>query len=170
MRRVRLAFVALLGCLLAASGFLTGTAGAASYPPVTGPTITVSTTTPTQGQTIEVGGANYGANESVRLTIGGILVGTATTDSSGAFEPAVVVPTTLIGAQPLTGVGLTSGATASLTLTISAPAAASSNSGSGLAFTGEQIAGALLLAVVLLAVGGGFALAGRRRRQVRTGY
>jgi len=169
MRRVRLLFVVLLGCLVAAFGLVAGPAGAASYPPITGTGLTVSTTTPTQGQTIEVGGAKYGANETVTLTIGGISVGTATTDSSGAFDPAVVVPLTLIGAQPLTGVGVTSGATASLTLTILAATAGSGSSGSGLAFTGTQIAGALGLAVVLLAVGAGFVLAGRRRRHAPTG-
>lgn len=127
-----------------------------------------STTTPTQGQTIEVSGLGYQPNEDVALTIGGIGVGTAHTDSSGNFDPPVVVPATLIGDQPLTGTGASHQPydVDSLVLDIRASGAggSSSSSGGGLASTGVEIAAFSAVGAALIIAGIAFAVFGRRRR------
>jgi LPXTG-motif cell wall-anchored protein len=132
--------------------------------------IAASTTTPRQGQTIEVSGTGYVANENVSLTIGGISVGTAHTDSHGNFDPPVVVPATLIGNQPLTGTGASHQPSDvdSLVLDIQAAGAGGSssanNGGGGLASTGVEIAAFSTIGAVLILAGIAFAVFGRRRR------
>ena len=90
-----------------------------SYPPGTQAEIAVSTNTPVAGETIEVSGQQYEANESVDIYIGGSLgapcnpddvtlgtfVGTAHTDGSGAFDPPVTVPAGASGTTLLVGIG-----------------------------------------------------------------
>lgn len=166
MTKLRFIFALLLGGLIVGSGLFAAGAGAVQpYPPTVPASLQVSTTTPFQGQTIKVSGSNFGPSEPVRLTIGGLVVGVVNSDATGSFDPPVVVPSSLLGPQPVVGVGQTSGLTASLMLTVRAvPAAASSTGGSGLAFTGAQIGAALALAVILLATGAAFAVSGRRRR------
>ena len=129
-----------------------------------------STTTPVQGQRIKVSGKFYLPNENVRLTIGGVYVGTARTDADGAFDPPVTVPN-LVGDQELSGVGASGLATDrdSLILTIRASGAAGAgDNAGGLASTGVQIAAFSLLGVVLLVGGGFLVLAARRRRAAHT--
>jgi LPXTG-motif cell wall-anchored protein len=124
-----------------------------------------STTTPFQGQTIEVSGLTYHANEAVTLTIGGIFVGTAHTDSNGNFDPPAVVPVTLLGDQPLTGRGASGAANDVDSLVLHITAAGTSNTGGGgLPNTGVKIAAFGLLAIALLSGGVLFTIAGRRRR------
>lgn len=127
-----------------------------------------STTAPHPGQTIEVSGTGYVANENVALTIDGIAVGTAHTDSNGGFDPAVVVPASLIGDQPLTGRGASGQPydVDSLVLHIQAAGAAgsSASNGGGLASTGVQIAAFSAIGAVLILAGLAFAVFGRRRR------
>jgi hypothetical protein len=162
MRRT-LAALAVLGLFMTA--LLHAQAGsAAPYPPTTQAQIMASTTTPFQKQKIEVSGLHYHANEDVRLTIGGIFVGTAHTDASGSFDPPVIVPA-LSGAQTLVGAGASGAAddTASLVLTVRVPST-TTPSGGGLAFTGVQIGGMIAGAAVLLAGGVFLTTAGRRRK------
>jgi hypothetical protein len=124
-----------------------------------------STTTPFQGQTIEASGIGYHANEDVALSIGGIPVGTAHTDSSGNFDPAVVVPTSLIGDQPLTGAGASGQPDDidSIVLNIRAAGAGGSSSSGGLASTGVDILTGVAIALALIGAGVLFARGGRRR-------
>lgn len=170
MRRVLSALLT-LGLLL--TGVLFATAarsaptdpGGPCYPPGTcHAQIFSSTTTPFQGDTIKVSGKFYLPNEDVRLTIGGIFVGTAHTDGDGAFDPPVVVPD-LLGDQVLEGVGA-SGFDFdrdSLILNIRTRSGAGSDNG-GLASTGVKIAAISLLGAALLIGGGFLVMAGRRRR------
>ncbi|MDT4938521.1 MAG: hypothetical protein QOG80_2192 [Pseudonocardiales bacterium] len=135
--------------------------------------IASSTTAPQAGATIEVSGTGYQANEDVAITIGGISVGTAHTDGAGNFDPAVVVPASLTGDQPLTGTGASGQPydVDSLVLVISAFGVEPTNTGTGtgtggggLASTGVQVAAFTGLGVALIA-GGAIAVAvGRRRR------
>jgi len=166
MRRV-LSALAVLGLFLTTLAVGHG-ASAAPYPPTTSAALSVSSTTPCEGQTIKVGGANFGATEVVLLAIGGNSAGSATTDSSGSFDPTVTTPN-LVGGQTLTGDGQTSGRSSSLTLTIrdcsSAGGAGGTTGGGGnLASTGVKIAGLSLLAAALLGGGMFFVTAGRRRK------
>ena len=140
--------------------------------------IASSTTVPQQGQTIEVSGRGYAADENVDIYIGGILVGHATTDNSGNFDPPVVVPATLIGNQPLTGVGASHQPydIDSLVLNIQAAGVGgsssasggaggtSSSNGGGLASTGVEVAAFSAIGAALILAGIAFAVFGRRRR------
>jgi LPXTG-motif cell wall-anchored protein len=181
MRRLVRA-VAVIGLLTASAALAAPAAGAA---PVDAPTsvpgtcatypvqicqahIMSSTTTPLQGQTIEVSGLGYQPNEDVALTIGGIPVGTAHTDADGNFDPPVVVPATLIGDQPLTGRGASGQPydVDSLILNIRAAGTggSSSSGGGGLASTGVEIAAFSAVGAALIIAGIAFAVFGRRRR------
>jgi hypothetical protein len=124
-----------------------------------------STTTPFQGQTIEVSGLGYLPNENVALTIGGISVGTAHTDGDGNFDPPVVVPATLLGDQPLTGTGASGEPydVDSLVLNIRAAGTGPTTSGGGLASTGVDILTGIAVALALIGAGVLFARGGRRR-------
>lgn len=167
MRRV-LSALALLGLLMTTLFFTQGAASAAPYPPPVTTSLSVSSNTPCAGQSIKVGGSGFGATEAVTLSIGGTVVGSATTDAAGSFDPDVTTPN-LIGGQNLTGLGQTSGRTASLTITIRDCAGAGASGGGGggggggLASTGVKIAGLGLLAALLLSGGMFFVIAGRRR-------
>lgn len=141
-----------------------------TYPPTTQAQVLSSTTTPFQGQTIKVSGLNYFADEDVKLYIGGIYVGVGHTDSAGSFDPPVVVPKTLLGAQELLGEGVSGQPNDrdTLTLTIRKPGkdvgGVTTTNGGGLSSTGVKAAGLTLIAVLLLAAGVAVNAAGRRRR------
>jgi hypothetical protein len=161
MRRVLSALAAV--DVLAFGLLFAGSASAAPTPPVTHASLSVSTTSPCVGQAIEVGGTNFAAGETIKLSIGGQTVGTATTGATGSFDPSVNTPD-LVGEQQLIGVGQSSGRQGALTLRIrkcGAVAGESIDSG-GLAFTGVEIAGLCLLAAVLIGGGAVFVSAGRR--------
>jgi hypothetical protein len=175
MRR-KLGAVAVLG-MLAGTVLLAAPAGAVptptsvpgtcGYPPALCQAhIFSSTTAPTPGQTIEASGKDYHPNEDVDLTIGGIHVGTAHTDANGNFDPAVVVPASLRGDQPLTGRGASGqpNDVDSVVLHIQVAGASGSSSSGGLASTGVEIAAFSAVGVALIAGGVAFAVAGRRRR------
>lgn len=151
-------------------------ASVSAYPPTSGPTLMVSTTTPYQGQRIEVGGADYCPDEDVTLTLGGTTVATVHTSAHGSFDTTITI-TADPGTYQLTGTGA-DGDSASVTLTVrsasgvapvstqanpSGAAAGSSSGGGGLAFTGLDVIA--LVAIALLLVGAGIYLtrAGRRR-------
>ena len=167
MRRVMSA-IAALG-LLTASLFLGASAQAAPYPPTHQAQIFSSTTTPFQGETIEVSGLTYGLNEDVTLKIGGIFVGTAHTDGIGSFDPPVVVPASLIGDQLLEGQGAegTPNDYDSLMLHIRASGVGPTEPG-GNANTGAKIAGMVGIAAVLLVGGTALTVFGRRRKAAGT--
>jgi hypothetical protein len=148
----------------------------ATYPPTPGATVRSSTTSPFLGQTIEVSGTNYCPDEDVDIRIGGQHVGTAHTDASGNFDPPVVVPGPA-GSRVLDGIGASglSNDRDSLTLCVTGDAVCSGtggttapSSGGGLPFTGTQVTGLIVLAIVLLGGGGAAIYAGRRKRASHT--
>jgi hypothetical protein len=143
--------------------------GASAYPPVTNAMLGVSTTSPAVGETIEVSGQSYCANEDVKIYLNGVFRATAHTDSTGAFDPPLVVHGP-VGDQTLSGIGA-SGLTNdrdSLVLHVhaarSAHVAESIGGGGGLSSTGTDIALIVAIAIVLLAGGTAVAYVGRRRR------
>lgn len=167
------------GGFAAASSTCTGGTG---YPVKAGATLSVSTTTPYSGQTIDVSGTNFQAGEHVTLKLNGKAVATVKADSKGAFKTSFKV-TAAPGNFELTATGAVCGV-AGLLLAVRAGSgvggvsatqspgsgaggAASGQGGGGLAFTGLDVALLLLVAVALLG-GGGFMLrAGRRRHPAR---
>lgn len=146
----------------------------AAYPPTADATIQSSSTEVYVGEKIKASGVNYCPDEDVRLTIGGKFLATAHTDTSGAFDPEVVVPGP-VGDQQLCGVGASGLPTDTdcLTLTTRATAgsgasqgAASASGSNNTAFTGTDVAALTALAAILLAGGLAFATAGRPRKTV----
>jgi hypothetical protein len=173
-KRRGLSVLVVLGLFVATLAFGSSAATAAAatcgtgYPVTTQASIAASTTTPFVGESIDVSGTCYHANEGVALTIGGVSVGTAHTDANGSFTLTVKVPD-LLGAQSLVGRGASGEGNDvdSLTLTIEGSGVAGESiggGGGGLASTGVKIAGLVLLAGALIGGGAFFAVAGRRRR------
>jgi hypothetical protein len=145
--------------------------GATTYPPSPGAIIMASTTTPFVGQRIEVTGKNYCPDEDVTIFLRGKKVGTTHTSATGTFELSLIVSGPP-GEASLAGIGA-SGLSLdrdSLVLTIRA-ASSSSNPGSpsggpGLALTGTELTGMIVLAALLLGGGGVMLYAGRRKKSV----
>jgi hypothetical protein len=152
--------------------------GGTGYPVKAGATLSVSTTTPYTGETIDVSGSNFQAGEKVTLKLNGKVVATVTADSKGAFSTSFKV-TAAPGKFELTATGSVCGV-AGLLLAIRAAAgvggvsasqspgagaagAGATGQGGGLAFTGLDVALLLLVAVALLGGGGLMLRAGRRR-------
>jgi hypothetical protein len=146
----------------------------APYPPSPGATVMASTTTPFVGQTIEVSGKGYCPDEDVEIFIGGTHVATTHTDAAGSFDPSAKVPGP-VGRATLLGRGA-SGLSAdsdTLVLTVRSGSGSGSNSGSpsggpGLALTGSEIVGLIVLAVLLLGGGAVMTFAGRRKRSLQS--
>jgi LPXTG-motif cell wall-anchored protein len=159
LKRFAAVLVVMLGLVAGGVALATSAQGA---PYTLQPTISVSDQNPEQGASLTVTGSGFGASENVAIRVGGINLATARTDASGAFTQSITLPSDLTGTQTVTGVGQTSGATASATITISATKAA--GGGGGLPNTGAAILGTSLVAVVLLGLGGAMVMISRRRR------
>jgi hypothetical protein len=167
MRRVLRALAVLWVCgaaLLAAGGASAAASPTPPYPPVTPPSVSVSTTSPCVGVTIDVGGAGFTGGEAVALSVGGHVSGSATVGAAGSFTATVNTPA-VTGQQVLSVVGRSSGLIATAGLRVSNCSGVSgASSGRGLAFTGVQAAGLCVAGVVLLGGGLLVAAAGRRRK------
>ena len=142
--------------------------GTSAYPPTTQAMVAVSTTNPTVGETIEVSGQSYCANEDVQIYLNGTLRATAHTGSTGSFDPPLVVHGPP-GDQTLSGIGASGLANDrdSVVLHVQAPGGGHGTQASateGLSLTGTDIALIIAIAVALLAGGTALAYAGRRRR------
>jgi hypothetical protein len=164
------------------------------YPPSAGVMLRVSTDTPYQGQSIEVSGSGYCANETVTLMMSAQRLGTAHASAKGSFEVKERI-TENPGRYRLTGTGQ-DGDHASVAMTVrpgsgvepisahrpganapganghapaangAVPAAGGPGAG-GLAFTGVDVALLIAIAVVPLGAGSYLVYAGRRRRLTR---
>jgi hypothetical protein len=179
MRRIWAPAVALLlalGASLAAPAAATaagvpalaGGCSGSAYPPSVHATIMASTTTPHPGEVIEASGRAYCPNEDVRITLKGRFVTTTHTDGTGAFDPPVKVRGT--GSMQLCGIGASGlpGDRDCITLTVTAHGTGGVQqhkpSGGGTSLTGVDAALLCLAAGVLVALGWGLLLIGRRRR------
>jgi hypothetical protein len=141
------------------------------YPPSPNATVQSSSTHPTIGQHIEASGIHYCPDEDVTITIGGAFVGTGHTNSSGQFDPDVIVPGPA-GSKQLCGIGASGLATDQdcLTLDVQAPSGAGTKgNGGGVALTGVEIGSLIVVAVALIIGGVVFARAGARRKQSISG-
>jgi hypothetical protein len=177
MRRLLIALVALsVGALALLGGPTVASASPRAAAPSSGTcpggllepgppnaTIMSSTTTPVIGQSIEASGIVYCPNESVDLTIAGVHVGTAHTDSMGKFDPAVIVPGP-VGDKPLCGVGASGLATDQDCLILHVRASTTGTTSNPPGSTGAEVATLIAVAVVLLGGGALFVAAGRRRK------
>lgn len=216
-RRIRalIALVALLlGGLLAGPASVVAAPSAAAptncdstaYPPSVNATIELDTNDIIVGETVNISGVGFCANESVRISVADRALASAHTDGQGAFESPVPVKLAVPGLIPVHADGASGldSDRASDTVAVRdpavagevvAPAAASpgagaqlggggvahaatggdaagdgvathteSESSSPLASTGVKIAGAVVLAMLLLAGGVLLQRSGRQRR------
>ncbi|MHB8449153.1 MAG: hypothetical protein ACYDAQ_01585 [Mycobacteriales bacterium] len=163
---------ALLGAVL-----LTGTALAASpspgptssYPPAqcSSPTVFVSSTAVTPGETITISGCGYTPGQTVTITLHSapIILASVVVGTNGRFSTQVTIPlNTSYGNHYLEASG-TTGQTASIAVVVKpAPAVSHPSSSSGLPFTGADIAGLVLAGLVLVGGGSLLVVSARRRR------
>lgn len=97
-----------------------GTTATAPFTYIVNPSLTLTPNPTAPGTTVEVTGAGYQPSETVNITLNGQPWGTATANSTGAYQSAALpVPTNLAtGNQTVTALGETSGITTSQTLSL----------------------------------------------------
>ncbi len=147
-------------------------ATAATYPPTTCATISVSTTTPHVGEAIAVTGANFKPNVTVtlKLTPADEIVGTPRTDADGKFSTTITMPADSEGNQLLSAVGEPKVCPADpIHLVVSGNGGSSSSGGGGggqpPAMTGLDVALLIGIALALLGAGVLFTRGGKHRRR-----
>jgi hypothetical protein len=155
-----------------ALGLLAVPAGAQQYPPAVN-SLTVSDTTPTPGQTIDITAQTFVGGSSVTVTLNPetVLLGTATSDPTGVARLAGTIPaSTPLGAHTIVAQGTASDDTP-LTLTVSinvvaADGSGGSGTGGGLPRTGDDTSLPLARIGLALAAAGGVitAVAAKRRK------
>lgn len=161
----------------------TGTAGAAEAcvldPGDYSPSMVLTTSAPevAAGESVTIEGANFPANCEVTLEVDGVVLGTATTDDSGAFSFPWAVP----GDHPAGDVTIAATAMgevlATTTLSIidptpvttapatTAPSPSQGGTGDGtLPATGAQVGGLVVGGLVMLAAGAALLLWNRGRQ------
>jgi hypothetical protein len=155
-----------------ALGLLAVPAGAQQYPPAVN-SLTVSDTTPTPGQTVDITAQTCVPGSSVTVTLDSdqVVLGTAAADSSGVARMSATIPAnTSLGAHTIiaqcTG---SDGAPLRLTAAINVVAAdgsGGSGTGGGLPRTGDDTSLPLARIGLALAAAGGVitAVAAKRRK------
>lgn len=159
MKRVLTALVSATVALL-----LGGSALAQAYAP-TGPAIAASSSVVATGGSVTLTVTGFPAGSTVRFTLnpGGISLGSATANANGTATLTVQIPSNVApGAYQVLATG--GGISAVLNLTITRPTLAAPPRPGHTAFTGADVAGLVTLALVLLGVGTGLVIVGRRRR------
>jgi hypothetical protein len=152
------ALVLVAGLMGGIAGFGSAVASATGCPPY-GPggcaaslEVTAVTQPPSGIVTLTVVGQNYGPSETVTFTVDGKFVGSTITNPAGNFATRLVLPAGLAaGGHTLTGVGDTSGKTASATFHLRAPSAAANPCPSAAAYHGASALTVVLAAVYTVA-------------------
>lgn len=140
------------------------------------PSLSISSTELSPGESFELEGAGFAADEAVEVVLHSepITVGTLTADAEGVIAGTLELPAAAAaGEHTIVVTGAESGLTAEVAVTVaSAPtgaAAAGGGSGAGmLAFTGTALPIAAASAAVVLLAAGGLLLLRRRRRSAIT--
>lgn len=163
-RRLGAVMTAFIGTVF---GVVVFAAASDAAPYISQPTLSVSTQNPTEGASLGVSGAGYGANEQVNLTLQSATynLGSAMTDGSGSFSTTVTLPAGVTGTHTIVGVGATYADVASVGIVISAATGGGGGGGGGgLPNTGAAVMGLGGVGVALLLGGGLMLLAGKRRK------
>lgn len=140
-------------------------ANAQEYPG--GATFLTNDTNPTCGSTITLTGEGFAPNTAITLTVGGVTIGTVTSDASGNFSFPWTVPCTTIGTVTVTA---TDGAT-TLTINLNVRAegtttttrAVTPGGTTTLPRTGSDSSIYVRVGVLLVSVGGLLVLGSRKR-------
>jgi hypothetical protein len=177
-RGIALAALATIGALLT---FLIGSTAATaapaaapsstspgSYPPGSGPTVSLNKSTARAGTDVTVSGHGFTPG-SVALTLHTAVksLGTATADSKGNFSQSVTLPGSETGHHQICGTN--SAGTACADITITDRGAGGENNGPGGGTGGVSNTGVAVMSIggigVLLVIAGGFMLFAGRRTQ-----
>lgn len=170
VRRSTGMLIATLAVLLTALGFA---ASASAAPYANQGTVSVSTTNPSVGGTLTVGGSGFASGETVDLTLHSAVyqLGSTKADSSGSFSATVTLPSGVSGRHEIVATGVTSGVKAITSICIgscstAAGAGGAGSGGGGLASTGVAVAAIGGFGLILLIGGGMLLMAGRRRKAI----
>lgn len=154
---------------------LTFAAPGNAAPYVKAPTLSVSTTSPCEGESLTVTGTDFVPGSTVQLTLQSTptSLGSVVVNANGGFTATVKLPAGVTGTHEIVAAGPPTPrnpnrATATITIRlcpVSAAAPPPSRPGPA-AFTGADIAGLIALVVVLMGAGGAFVYIGRRRKSV----
>lgn len=169
-------FAAVLATAALAVAILTIAApGSTAAPYVKAPTLSVSTTSPCEGESLTVTGTDFVPGSTLQLTLQSspTSLGSVVVNANGGFTATVKLPAGVTGTHEIVAAGPPTPrnpnrATATITIRlcpVSAAAPPPSRPGPA-AFTGADIAGLIALVVVLLGAGGAFVYIGRRRKSV----
>lgn len=130
--------------------------------PVPNPGGDVGNHNPHPGETITVFGDNWCPDSTVTILFDGHVIGHVHTDSDGAFSTEITIPDNASpGHHVITLTGLASDCQTPKTVTIPITVV---GEGGGVAFTGADISRGMLLAGILVIVGAGALIVGRRRK------
>ena len=163
----RLGAAALATVVLVAAAVTSAAGSASAYPSGTNPQISLSHTSGSPGDSVNVVGEHFTPHNTATLSFhsASIALGTVNVNGQGGFTVTVTVPDVGIGTHTVHAVDNASGISADpAVFTITASGAGSA--GGGLASTGVAVLGIALLGMVLLVGGGLMLLAGRRRKVV----
>jgi hypothetical protein len=171
---MKLRAILVLGLAVAGLALVSPSAQAAPvYPPVTCPTLSLSTTNPVAGESISVTGTMFAPHAKVRLELQSTtdVLAHVTTDGQGSFKTTVKLPAGVTGRHKLVAIGgdvagqelIGCPADPFQTINIQGGSSGTSSPG-GTAFTGLDVLGLLAAAAVLLAGGVLLQRSGKRRR------
>ncbi len=156
---------ALLAGLLLAIGF--GSAAAQAAPYTNQATCALNTQTPPEGASVTLSCSGFGSVDRINIVLhtATISLGSATTNSAGAFSRTLKLPAGVTGQHTIVSTDTSTSQTASVSLTIGGGTSGGGGGGGGggLSNTGVAVIGIGALGVVLLAGGGMMLYAGRRR-------
>ena len=144
-----------------------GTTTCPTYPFGTGPSVSISTTSPFPGETVTIRGANFDKNAHVSIVMSppGRTLASLSTGSSGSFTAHVTIPTSATGTETISVVGGAPADCLPNTVVIHIQTTAAPPPGGNLSNTGVDILVGLLVALALLGAGLFLTRTGRRRHQ-----
>lgn len=148
---------------------LTFAAPGNAAPYVKAPTLSVSTTSPCEGESLTVTGTDFVPGSTVQLTLQSTptSLGSVVVNANGGFTTTVTLPAGVTGTHEIVAAGpptRTNPNRASATITIRLCPVSAAKPPAPAAFTGVDIFGMVALVVVLLGIGGAFLYIGRRRK------
>jgi hypothetical protein len=172
-KRVGATVAVVIGAVLALGLAFAASSSAAPYSNPA--TCSTNTSNPAVGGTVVLSCTGFGGNDTVDITLHTVTysLGSATTDTNGAFTKTLQLPAGVSGPHTIVAFDPTTGQSASVAITIGSSGGTSgggtssgggSSSGGGLSNTGVAVIGIGALGVVLLVGGGLMLLAGRRRK------
>ena len=164
---------AILALAVAAFGmfFFVPAAGATAYPPTTCPSLSVSTTNPTPGETITISSSGLPPHSNVRIELHTdvVVLKTVETDANGSFTTTVTLPAGVTGTHTIVAVPDKPMAPGCPPPSVTINIQNGNPGGGGTSFTGVDVLAMVLGAAALLAIGVALNRSGKRRKPTYIG-